>query len=199
MMTTDDSIKEDLPDDEVFDLPEAMEELIEIPKQASDSRSYLNQVHVENGYACATDAHVLAAVPVSTNGESKDYPAPEIHKTDSIRENGDGESLKVVCTHQTDKSGTIKPIPSDENSETFPDVQEVWPDTDGELRVRVNPEYLTRIAKIVGDTDEDSGIILSFCREQGDEDTPDGIDAASPVKITGPDGAGVVMPLRLRD
>ena len=197
MMTTGDPIKKDLPNDEVFNLPEAMEALVEIPKQASDSRSYLNQVHIENGYACATDAHVLAALPVSTNGEPKDYPAPDIHKTDGLRMNGDGESLEVVCTHQTDKSGTIKPIPSDENSEAFPDVQEVWPDTDDELRVRVNAEYLSRIAQTVSGAEDDS-VVLSFCREVTQEDERDGLDSASQIKITGEKGAGVVMPMRLK-
>lgn len=192
-----DPIAQDLPDDKPMDLPEAVETLLTIPKQADDSREYLKQLHFENGYLAGTDAHILAALPVADNGEPMDYPAPKVHKTDAIRQNGDGESLKIVCTHSTDLSGTIEPVAAEENTNEFPDIQQVWPDTHENLQVRVNAEYLSRVLDVLTGDEDPPSVTISFVRADGDEAS--GLNDAAPIKLTSSRGIGLIMPLRKND
>jgi hypothetical protein len=191
---TENPIVNELEDKESIPLEEAYERLYEIMDNVDDGRDYLRQLHLERKTAVASDAMTLAALPVDQNGEAKDYPAIERHSTDAVRRNGDGESLENVCTHQTDHSGPIEAIPSDENPDEFPDVAQVYPDVDEKLRIRVNEDLLKQVLDVVSGDEE--GVILSFCRNEN-EDEPDGIDAMSPIKIEGTDGVGLVMPMRM--
>lgn len=198
---TDDPVVQDLPDTSSLPVEKAVKRLIPIVQEV-ENREYLEQIHVENGYAVSTDGHKLAALPLSSNGEAVDYPVPEIHKTDAIRRQPSASTneselpaLEIVCTHQNDRSGTIKPSQSDDNSDSFPDLEPIWPKTDEDLKVKVNGSYLKRLIEILLEDSEDESICFEFVAVDESTEEEKGINASSPLKITSDQGVAVLMPM----
>lgn len=194
-------IEKELPERPVVPLEEAYADLL--PLTGEDGRAYLKQIHVHpSGFAVATDAHRLAALPVEGPDEPCEYPARDLHKSDAVRANGDGTSLVAVCTHKNDKSGPIEPVPSAENDQEFPDLSQVWPSTHPQLRVKVNADYLIDVVEALTEGEDTTAVELHFVAKQqasGDEESAVGINPEAPLKVVSDRGCGLVMPIRLED
>ena len=94
-----------------FTVIEAYKRLENIAEDMDSYRDYLSIVYISaNGYAIATDAHVMAILKLSeAETPENDFGLPVVphHKTDDLSlKEIDGEiKLKVECEHKTDKSG----------------------------------------------------------------------------------------------
>lgn len=174
---------------EPLPLEEAYSKLYQIADDDENEKyPNLQAVHIEQGWAVASNNHHMGLLPIKEDDYTVTFPAPETHATDTVTADPETGIVTVECTHQTDYSGEY------EYDGTYP---EEWKEYAKAIRKKgelIQANFTaTDFQKLGGALNEDDSqmpLTISF-QKTGDNK----VDRSQPIVVEGDIGKGILMPL----